>query len=547
MHDVQRRAVKKLPALRGRTVINLFFEDSTRTRSSFEIAGKWLSADTINITGKGSSAFEGREPARHRADDLRDGRRRARGAPRRERRGPRDHGWVDASVVNAGDGTHEHPTQALLGRLHADRHLGGLEGRRVVLVGDLTHSRVFRSKRRPADAPGRRRVRRRPADPDARGDHRLGRGRRVRDVVGPRRRAAARRRRDDAAGPARAHERRVLPHRPRVRRVPTPDPRPPGGAARRGPGAPPGADEPRPGDLRRRPPTRRPRWCSTRSPRASPSGCPCSTTCSPARSPHEPPGPAPAARPRGDPARRQPGPTCSWPTGASRRSTPRPTRAGTTPRCSTPRASSCCPGWSTSTPTCASPAARTPRRSPPGPRPPRPGGSPPCWRWPTRPGHRHRRGRRAGARPRRAAGSSTCRPVGAITRGLEGHELAELGLMHRSPRRRDGLLRRRPLRGRRPGDASGPGVRQGVRRRRRPARPGPRPRRAERLLPRGRALGPPRPARLAGPSRRRRSSRATSCWRATPAPGSTSATSPRPARSRCCAGPRPRGSRSPPR
>ncbi|GAA1932257.1 aspartate carbamoyltransferase catalytic subunit [Nocardioides lentus] len=145
MHDVQRRAVKKLPALRGRTVINLFFEDSTRTRSSFEIAGKWLSADTINITGKGSSASKG--------ESLRDTvlticamgvdalvvRHGASGAARAIS------GWVDASVVNAGDGTHEHPTQALLDAYTLTRHLGGLEGRRVVLVGDLTHSRVFRS------------------------------------------------------------------------------------------------------------------------------------------------------------------------------------------------------------------------------------------------------------------------------------------------------------------------------------------------------------------------------------------------------------------
>jgi aspartate carbamoyltransferase catalytic subunit len=145
MHDVQRRAVKKLPALRGRTVINLFFEDSTRTRSSFEIAGKWLSADTINITGKGSSASKG--------ESLRDTvltiaamgvdalvvRHGASGAAQRISE------WVDASVVNAGDGTHEHPTQALLDAYTLTRRLGDLADRHVVLVGDLTHSRVFRS------------------------------------------------------------------------------------------------------------------------------------------------------------------------------------------------------------------------------------------------------------------------------------------------------------------------------------------------------------------------------------------------------------------
>ena len=145
MHDVQRREVKKLPALRGRTVINMFFEDSTRTRSSFEIAGKWLSADVINISAKGSSASKG--------ESLRDTvltvcamgvdglviRHPASGAAQQVSQ------WVDAVVVNAGDGMHEHPTQALLDAYTLQRRLGSLEGRHVVLVGDLTHSRVFRS------------------------------------------------------------------------------------------------------------------------------------------------------------------------------------------------------------------------------------------------------------------------------------------------------------------------------------------------------------------------------------------------------------------
>ena len=150
MHDVQSREVKKLPALRGRTVVNLFFEDSTRTRSSFEIAGKWMSADTINITGKGSSASKG--------ESLRDTvltitamavdalviRHSASGACHQVA------GWLDtdgieASVINAGDGMHEHPSQALLDAYTMTQRLGDLEGRRIVLVGDLTHSRVFRS------------------------------------------------------------------------------------------------------------------------------------------------------------------------------------------------------------------------------------------------------------------------------------------------------------------------------------------------------------------------------------------------------------------
>ncbi len=145
MHDVQRREVKKLPALRGRTVINLFFEDSTRTRSSFEIAGKWLSADTVNITGKGSSASKGeslRDTVRTIAAMGVDAlviRHAASGSALAVSQ------WVDACVVNAGDGTHEHPTQALLDAYTLQRRLGSLEGRHVVLVGDLTHSRVFRS------------------------------------------------------------------------------------------------------------------------------------------------------------------------------------------------------------------------------------------------------------------------------------------------------------------------------------------------------------------------------------------------------------------
>ena len=145
MQDVQRREVKKIPTLRGRTVINLFFEDSTRTRSSFEIAGKWMSADTINITGKGSSTSKG--------ESLRDTvmtidamgvdalvmRHSASGAAHQVA------GWVDAHVINAGAGTHEHPTQALLDAYTMEQRIGGLAGKHVVIVGDLTHSRVFRS------------------------------------------------------------------------------------------------------------------------------------------------------------------------------------------------------------------------------------------------------------------------------------------------------------------------------------------------------------------------------------------------------------------
>ena len=145
MHDVQKRDVKKIPTLRGRTIINLFFEDSTRTRSSFEIAGKWMSADTINITGKGSSTSKGeslRDTVRTidaMAVDALVIRHSASGACQQVAQ------WVDASVINAGDGTHEHPTQALLDAYALRQRIGDLDGRHVAIVGDLTHSRVFRS------------------------------------------------------------------------------------------------------------------------------------------------------------------------------------------------------------------------------------------------------------------------------------------------------------------------------------------------------------------------------------------------------------------
>ena len=145
MHDVQHREVKKLPALRGRTVVNLFFEDSTRTRSSFEIAGKWLSADVINVSAKGSSVSKGeslRDTVMTVAAMGVDGlviRHMRSGAPQQVAN------WVDCMVVNAGDGMHEHPTQALLDAYTMQRQLGTLAGKHIAIVGDLTHSRVVRS------------------------------------------------------------------------------------------------------------------------------------------------------------------------------------------------------------------------------------------------------------------------------------------------------------------------------------------------------------------------------------------------------------------
>lgn len=154
MADVARRAVPKLPTLQGRTVANLFFEDSTRTRLSFEVAAKRLSADVITLSAKGSSVQKGeslkdtaqtvaamgidavvlRHPASGAARTLADG------------------GWIDAAIINAGDGTHEHPTQGLLDaytmrkQRHGDASRGkDLDGLRVTIVGDIQHSRVARS------------------------------------------------------------------------------------------------------------------------------------------------------------------------------------------------------------------------------------------------------------------------------------------------------------------------------------------------------------------------------------------------------------------
>jgi aspartate carbamoyltransferase catalytic subunit len=139
------REVKKLPTLRGRTVVNLFYEDSTRTRISFEAAAKRLSADVINFSAKGSSVAKG-ESRKDTALTLEamgaDAvviRHSASGAPHRLA------AWVRGSVVNAGDGTHEHPTQALLDAFTMRRRLGRLDGLRVTIVGDVLHSRVARS------------------------------------------------------------------------------------------------------------------------------------------------------------------------------------------------------------------------------------------------------------------------------------------------------------------------------------------------------------------------------------------------------------------
>lgn len=143
--------VKKLPTLRGRTIVNLFAEDSTRTRISFEAAAKRLSADVINFSAKGSSVSKG-ESLKDTAQTLQamgaDAvviRHSASGAAQRLA----DLEWMSGSVINAGDGTHEHPSQALLDAFTIRKHLGkggkDLSGLRVAIVGDVLHSRVARS------------------------------------------------------------------------------------------------------------------------------------------------------------------------------------------------------------------------------------------------------------------------------------------------------------------------------------------------------------------------------------------------------------------
>ena len=143
--EVSNRRIPKVPALRGKTIAWLFWEDSTRTRLSFETAAKRLSADTLNFSVSSSSVKKG-ESLRDTVETISamgiDGivvRHRSAGVPVQITQ------WTDAAVVNAGDGWHEHPTQALLDCYTIRRHLGGLDGLKIALVGDIKHSRVARS------------------------------------------------------------------------------------------------------------------------------------------------------------------------------------------------------------------------------------------------------------------------------------------------------------------------------------------------------------------------------------------------------------------
>jgi aspartate carbamoyltransferase catalytic subunit len=145
MKEIGGRAIKKVPALRGRTVVNLFFEPSTRTRTSFEVAEKRLSADTLSIAAATSSVTKGEtlidtvQNLEAMAPDMIVMRHASSGAPHLLARTCR------SAIINAGDGMHEHPTQALLDAFTIRQHKGRLAGLKIAITGDLLHSRVFRS------------------------------------------------------------------------------------------------------------------------------------------------------------------------------------------------------------------------------------------------------------------------------------------------------------------------------------------------------------------------------------------------------------------
>jgi aspartate carbamoyltransferase catalytic subunit len=145
MQELSSRPIKKVPTLRGKTIINLFFESSTRTRTSFEIAGKWLSADVVNISmstssvSKGETLIDTAKTLDSMSADCVVIRHASSGAPHTIAR------MTKARVINGGDGAHEHPTQALLDAFTIRQRKGGLSGLKVAIVGDIAHSRVARS------------------------------------------------------------------------------------------------------------------------------------------------------------------------------------------------------------------------------------------------------------------------------------------------------------------------------------------------------------------------------------------------------------------
>ena len=238
--EVGTRVIKKVPALRGRTVVNLFYENSTRTRISFELAAKRLSADVINFSTSGSSVSKG-ESLKDTALTLQamgaDAiviRHSSSGAPLTLTR------WVKGSVLNAGDGTHEHPTQALLDLYTMRDRLGRLEGLRVAIVGDVLHSRVARSLSFALVKMGAEVTLVGPADADPAGRPGVGRAGEPRHRGG----AAQARCLLHAPRPAGAAAAAVLPERPRVRAPVRPVARAGRDAARRRARDAPGPDEP---------------------------------------------------------------------------------------------------------------------------------------------------------------------------------------------------------------------------------------------------------------------------------------------------------------
>ena len=221
MKEIGTRPIKKVPTLRGRTVVNLFFEPSTRTRTSFEIAEKRLSADTLSIATATSSVTKGEtllDTVRNieaMAPDMIVMRHASSGAPHLLAR------MCRSTIVNAGDGMHEHPTQALLDAFTIRAHKERLAGLKVAIVGDLLHSRVLRSNLLLLKTMGAEVWTCGPATLIPRGLERL--GAQVDDV--DRRGGRRSGRGDDAAHPARAHARTLLPVGARVLHAVRPDAR----------------------------------------------------------------------------------------------------------------------------------------------------------------------------------------------------------------------------------------------------------------------------------------------------------------------------------
>ena len=414
--EVGRRDIKKVPTLRGRTVVTLFYESSTRTSSSFELAAKRLSADLVSVKAAGSSVDKG--------ESLKDTvatlsaydpaaiviRHPYAGAAQLVA------GWTDAAVVNAGDGKHEHPSQALLDVYTLRRRLGSLEGARIWIVGDVLHSRVARSNLIAFQAMGAEVTLCGPPTLIPRGIEELGC-----EVSHSLDAARGGRRRLRAADAARADGRRASsPRSARVRGA-LPDRHPPARAA-------PAADAPGPGQPRRRALRRGDRlaavadrragrrrawWCGWRSSTScwpgSRSGRPRSASGAAAGSRHADDRTAGVSATREpDRAARRPrrasaadlvlrARPCSTRSPGSTASTTWSSAAGGSPsslapgeadadrrsRSSTPRACTPSPPSSTRTSTCAPPATSTRRTSRPAPAPLPPAASAGSSRWPT--------------------------------------------------------------------------------------------------------------------------------------------------------------------